>query len=220
MLLLALDTSTGPSVALADDGGVRAELDFVDARHHGETLAPAIVSVLAMAGETVDAVSAIVVGVGPGPFTGLRVGLVTARVMAATLGVPIHGVCSLDVLAAQAAGAGVPDEEFLVLTDARRREVYWGRYDASGRALGGPAVDRPDAVAALHPGVRCVGPGTELYPELLPVRGGPVVLSAGALADLALFRMRAGESFLPPDPLYLRRPDATPPAARKPVSTS
>ena len=167
MLLLALDTSTGPSVALADDGGVRAELDFVDARHHGETLAPAIVSVLAMAGETVDALSAIVVGVGPGPFTGLRVGLVTARVMAATLGIPIHGVCSLDVLAAQAVGAGAPDDEFLVLTDARRREVYWGRYDGTGQSLGGPAVDRPDVVAAQHRGVRCVGrsssiPGTTL----------------------------------------------------------
>src|SRR5689334_24959835 len=110
---------------------------------HGEMLAPGIADVLAQAGATSRDVTAVAVGVGPGPFTGLRVGLVTARTLALALGIPVHGVCSLDVLAAQAVGEGAVDRPFLVATDARRKEVYWAAYDERGVRLGDPEVSRP-----------------------------------------------------------------------------
>ena len=163
MLLLALDTST-PAVTAAVHDGERtlAERTTVDARRHGELLAPAVAEVLGDAGARPRDLTAIAVGVGPGPFTGLRVGLVTARTMAAVLGVPVHGVCSLDVLAVD---ADVPDGDFLVATDARRREVYWARYAGPWSRLTAPAVGTPAAVSAADPHLPVVGQGAELYPD-------------------------------------------------------
>ncbi len=110
MLLLALDTATpAVTVALHDGHRVLAEVSEVDARRHAELLAPGIEAVLAQAGATTRDLTAIAVGTGPGPFTGLRVGLVTARTLASTLGVPVHGVCTLDVLATQAVDDGAVD---------------------------------------------------------------------------------------------------------------
>src|SRR4051794_25447480 len=97
---------------------------------HGEMLAPGIERVLAEAGASAADLTGIAVGVGPGPFTGLRVGLVTARTLALVREIPVHGVCSLDVLAAEAIDRGM--EEFVVATDARRKEVYLASY-AQGR---------------------------------------------------------------------------------------
>ena len=123
VVLLALDTATAAvTVAIADGAAVVAERTLVDPLRHGELLAPSIAELLESAGLSVDAIGRIAVGVGPGPFTGLRVGLVTARTMAAVLGVPLHGVCTLDVIAA-AVQVGSP---FVVATDARRNEVYIG----------------------------------------------------------------------------------------------
>lgn len=251
VLLLAFDTATAAvTVALHDGESVLAEHSDTDARRHGELLAPAITRVLAEAGRRRSEITDVAVGVGPGPFTGLRVGLVTARSLGDALGVPVHGVCSLDILAAEAVaarrlaavGAGplaaAADGEsadnasdvtfnavigdgaaFAVATDARRREVYWARYAADGRRVTEPAVDRPAAMAAAVAGLPVAGQGPLLYPESFPARLEPALPSARALAELAVRRLSTLHAeLLPPLPLYLRRPDAAEPAARKPVS--
>ncbi|MEU2788199.1 tRNA (adenosine(37)-N6)-threonylcarbamoyltransferase complex dimerization subunit type 1 TsaB [Streptomyces sp. NPDC007100] len=217
MLLLALDTAT-PAVTVAVHDGTRvlAEERQVDARRHGELLLPAVDRVLAEAGVKLDAVSDIVVGVGPGPYTGLRVGLVTAATFGAALGVPVHGLCTLDGIA-YAAGL---DEPFLVATDARRKEVYWARYADARTRLTEPAVDRPADIAAEAGALPSVGAGALLYADTFTgVRdGGPEHQSAGALAALAAEKLARGEELLPPQPLYLRRPDAQVPANYKVVT--
>ena len=132
MLVVGFDTATPVvSVALHDGERVVSEASAADGRRHGELLTPMIAQVLSDAGASRADLTAVAVGVGPGPYTGLRVGVVTARVLGAVLGIPVHGVCSLDVIAAE-----VPrGREFLVATDARRKEVYWARYDAAGVRL-------------------------------------------------------------------------------------
>ena len=212
-MLLALDTSSPQvCVALADGTDVLVELVSEQTMKHGEQLAPLIVRVLATAGIDRKELTAIAVGVGPGPFTGLRVGLVTARTLGFVLGIPVHGVCSLDVLAAEAIGTGAVTSAFLVTTDARRKEVYWATYDATGARLTDPAVDRPGDVETEHP---VVGEGALLYPMAFPARVGPTRPSAGWLA-----RAVAGGlvPIVEPEPMYLRRPDAVAPGPPKAVS--
>ena len=212
-MLLALDTSSPQvCVALADGEDVLVELVSEQTMKHGEQLAPLIVRVLATAGIDRKDLTAIAVGVGPGPFTGLRVGLVTARTLGFVLGIPVHGVCSLDVLAAEALGTGAVSSTFLVTTDARRKEVYWATYDAAGARLTDPAVDRPGDVETEHP---VVGEGAVLYPMAFPSRVGPTRPSAGWLA-----RAVAGGRVpvVEPEPMYLRRPDAVAPGPPKAVS--
>ncbi|MFC8825123.1 tRNA (adenosine(37)-N6)-threonylcarbamoyltransferase complex dimerization subunit type 1 TsaB [Streptomyces sp. NPDC057137] len=222
MLLLAVDTATpAVTVALHDGVSVLAAESQVDARRHGELLLPAVDRVFAEAGLALGAVTDLVVGVGPGPYTGLRVGLVTAAAFGSTLGVPVHGLCTLDGLA-YAAGL---DEPFVVATDARRKEVYWARYADSRTRLTEPAVDRPADIAAELAGLPVVGAGGVLYPEAFPDARTPEHQSAAALASLAAERLAAGrlaagdaEGFLPALPLYLRRPDAQVPKNYKVVT--
>jgi tRNA threonylcarbamoyl adenosine modification protein YeaZ len=211
VLLLALDTST-PAVTAALHDGERAvaESTLVDARRHGEQLAPRIAAVLAEAGASPADLTGVAVGVGPGPFTGLRVGVVTALTLGAALGVPVHGICSLDALA----WAAELDRPFVVATDARRREVYWAAYAGSRTREGAAAVGRPADVVALLGDRPVIGPGAELCPSG-DVR--PAVLSSAALAEVAVDRLAHGGELLEPRPLYLRRPDATPPRRRKRV---
>lgn len=211
MLLLALDTSTPAVTAALHDGSrVLAESTVVDARRHGELLTPGIAAVLAEGHASPSDLTGVIVGVGPGPFTGLRVGVVTALTLGAALGVPVHGICSLDTLA-WASGIQGP---FLVATDARRREVYWAAY-ADGRSREAlAAVDKPADVAQLAGDRPVVGPAAELYQF---ADGRPTSLSAGALASVAVDRLLGGGELLEAYPLYLRRPDATPPGKRKRV---
>ena len=96
------------------------------------------------AGVTPDDLSALGVGLGPGPFTGLRVGIVTAKAMSDALGIPAYGECSLDLVADQHGAIG---GSFAALSDARRKQVYWAVYDAAGVRLDGPDLGRPDDVA-------------------------------------------------------------------------
>ena len=207
-----MDTATpAVTVALHDGTSVVAESTGVDARRHGELLLPAVDRVLKEAGTALDAVTGIVVGVGPGPYTGLRVGLVTARTLGHVLEVPVYGVCTLDVIAAEAARGGV-DRPFLVATDARRKEVYLASYDEHGTRLTGPVVDKPAALATDAP---VAGGGAALYPEAFPARIGPEGPSAGWLARCVAEEL---VELLDPEPLYLRRPDAVAPGAPKPVS--
>jgi tRNA threonylcarbamoyl adenosine modification protein YeaZ len=193
---------------------VLAERVQVDARAHGELLAPQLAAVLAEVGKAPADLTAVIAGVGPGPFTGLRVGLVTAAALADALAIPAYGVCSLDAIGAAARGGTV-----LVATDARRREVYWAVY-RDGVRITEPAVGRP-ADLPLPTGVdAAVGAGAVLYADVigLPVLDGPRFPPARSLAALAAARVLSRAPSEPLTPLYLRRPDAVEPGARKAVS--
>jgi tRNA threonylcarbamoyl adenosine modification protein YeaZ len=212
VLVLGIDTSTpAVSVALVDlEGGTRAESVVVDARRHGELLVDGIAAVLREAGVDRRDLGAIAVGLGPGPFTGLRVGVVTAATLSDALRIPAYGTCSLDGL-----GAG----ERVAMTDARRREVYWARYDAAGARVDGPGVSKPaDLVDDLH-GIPLVGDGAQLYAEVLAgldVRAEPRYPSAAAIVAVVSPRIDAAADALVP--LYLRRPDAEQPGPPKRVT--
>ena len=222
MLVLALDTAT-PAVTAGvvevtpDAVTTRAVRVTHDARKHGELLMPAVLAACADAGSTLQDVEAIVVGAGPGPFTGLRVGMVTAASLGDALDVPVHGVCSLDAIAAEAVdAAGGP---LLVVTDARRREVYWAAYDATGARTTGPHVESPASLLDRLPGLGVTAAagasaGAVGLPVLPPSSPGP----AGLVA-CALDAVRSGPRPGPLEPLYLRRPDAVEPGPRKPVTT-
>ncbi|MCF6469789.1 tRNA (adenosine(37)-N6)-threonylcarbamoyltransferase complex dimerization subunit type 1 TsaB [Nonomuraea sp. MG754425] len=214
MLVLAFDTATPAVTAALHDGErVLAESTTIDARRHGELLVPTIEVVLSEAGVRLREVTAIVAGSGPGPYTGLRVGLMTAQGLATTLGVPAYGICTLDAVAY---GSGL-SEPFLAATDARRKEVFWARYADRRTRVEGPFVDRPADVPVR--GLPVVGAGAQLYPDLLG--GGPDLPPypyAGALAALAAERLGEGVPLDPPRPIYLRRPDAVVPGAPKRVT--
>ncbi len=199
-LTLGIDTSTDVRVGLADGAGVLASRAVTDSRAHAEQLMPLVNATLAEAGRTLHDLGLIVVGVGPGPFTGLRVGVVTAQTLGFALGVPVRGVCSLDAVAAGHLVAGNPGGEFLAVSDARRREVYWARYDTDGRRVEGPAV----SPASELPELPVVGPGAGLAGGTpSPLDGGILALDGAELPGVGL------------SPLYLRRPDATVPTNRK-----
>jgi tRNA threonylcarbamoyl adenosine modification protein YeaZ len=226
VLLLAIDTATSAiTVALHDGETVLAESSTLDARRHAEYLAPGVARVLEKAGRAPADVTAVVAGTGPGPFTGLRIGLVTARTFAFARGIPVFGVCSLDALAHQAWLDEAPDDVAaggprIVATDARRKEVYWARYDftADGAVRHGePSVAKADVIADEVAGVPVIGRGAILYADSFGPRVGPLDVSAGALADLAARRLAAGEDLPAAEPMYLRRPDTMAPAPRKPV---
>ncbi len=222
MLALVLDTSsaavTAGLVEFADGAApvVLAERVTVDARAHGELLAPSLRACLAESGAAVTDLAAVVAGLGPGPFTGLRVGLMTAAALADATGLPAYGVCSLDAIAA----AHPEPSELLVAGDARRKEVYWARY-RDGRRVGEPAVGKPAELPAeaLAEPAAMAGAGARLYRDLLglPLLTGDFPSVAG-LADRAADRVlnRAPAELLVP--LYLRRPDAVAPVGHKVVT--
>ena len=212
-MLLALDTSS-PSVTVALHDGADVVAEEVSEREmkHGEQLAPLIERVLVAAGATRLDLTALAVGVGPGPFTGLRVGLVTVRTLAHVLEIPVYGVCSLDVLAVEAVDTGAVAHDFAVATDARRKEVYFATYAADGGRISGPVVERPGVLATAQP---IVGEGAHLYADAFGRPVGPRRPSAGWLAR-TVAEERA--ELCDPEPMYLRRPDAATPGARKSVS--
>jgi tRNA threonylcarbamoyl adenosine modification protein YeaZ len=218
VLVLALDTATPASTAalveVTADGlfGV-AENRTVDPRAHGEKLAPEIAAVLAESGFRPRDLTAIVAGLGPGPFTGLRVGLATAASMGQALAIPTYGVCSLDALG-RAAGPG----RVLIATDARRREVYHASY-ADGVRETGPDVAKPADVTVDSD--RAAGEGALKYGDIfgIPVEEHLLYPPGAALVALAADRIRAQAPSEILTPLYLRRPDAVEPAGRKPVLT-
>ena len=208
-LFLGIDTATDVEVGLADGDRVLSSVSYDDPRRHVEQLAPLIERVFNETGVSATRLTKIIVGVGPGPYTGLRVGIATARTMASALGIEVCGVCSLDVLAAQwLRSEAAPIDDFLIITDARRKEVYWARYAPDGSRVAGPAVGKANEVPALPVG----GPATLIYPELQAAPSAPLHLDAGVLA---LAGPELAEVGL--EPLYLRSPDATPPGPRKSV---
>jgi tRNA threonylcarbamoyl adenosine modification protein YeaZ len=207
VLLLAFDTATAAITAAVHDGtSVVGEASATGAMAHGEQLAPTIRAALAQAAATMADLTDVAVGVGPGPFTGLRVGVVTALTLGSTLDIATHGVCTLDVIAADVTS----ETEFLVATDARRKEVYWARYAPEGSCLDGPHVLAPADLASQWPELPAFGPGAALYADTLNSRGDASPRAA-ALAELVASGRHVD---LPLEPLYLRRPDAQPRAAR------
>lgn len=224
MLLLAIDTATAAVTAALHDGcQVLATSSVISPQGHGELLAPAIRSVLQEASAAPRDVTRVVAGIGPGPFTGLRIGIVTASAFAHAHGLPVHGVCSLDALAHQVLrerGLDAGPQRIVVATDARRREVYWSVYDLTSNSIEvvtSPAVGRPADISAQTAGLPVAGRGGQLFPEffddVLPV----LDVDAGALADLAATRLAAGVGLSGLEPLYLRRPDAVPSSSIKSV---
>lgn len=207
MLVLAVDTATPDllvGVVEAPSLEVRAQTVVRATRGHNEILVPTTQEVLATAGVSFAELDAIVVGCGPGPFTGLRVGMVTAAAFGQALGIPVHGITTHDALAWSLPGTT------LVATDARRREIYWARYENSQRTHG-PAVTAPahlDAPLADH----LVIP--EHLAGALPAEWQGVAHSVPA-PDARAFVALAPLDDPNPAPLqalYLRRPDAIPPA--------
>lgn len=197
-MIVAIDTSSAVSVAVTDAGAAQAlaRRSVFAPRGHAELLSDLIRDAMGEAGVTRADVTAVVVGTGPGPFTGLRVGLVTARMLALAWSVPVWGVCSLDAL-------GAEHGDVVAVADARRREVYWARYVA-GERVDGPEVGAP-ATVELRDGERVVGRGALLYPDAFPGAADadpdPWWLAREAV------RQRAAGADLPTEPLYLRRPD-------------
>jgi tRNA threonylcarbamoyl adenosine modification protein YeaZ/ribosomal-protein-alanine acetyltransferase len=207
-VVLAIDTATPAVTAgIVADGEVLAERVTVDARAHAEKLTPNVLAALADAGLQMGDLAAVVVGCGPGPFTGLRVGMASAAAYGHALGIPVHGVCSLDAIGAQTSG------ETLVVTDARRREIYWARY-RDGVRIDGPAVTAP---ADVDPGVASAVAGS---PEHAALFGLPVC-EPSYPTPAGLVRAVPEWSDNPPPlvPLYLRRPDAKTLAERKAASS-
>lgn len=223
-MFLSLDTSHGASVALLRGYDVLGAASNDDPRQHTESLTPMIQRVLQQANVSTRELTGVVVGTGPAPFTGLRVGLITARTLALALGIPVYGVPALAAVA-----RGVFDVEGLervtIVTDARRKEVYWARYAPNGEhdvvELTAPAVARPDDLVGDVRGENLRGRGVGLYPDQLP--GASAELDPGALGRIARVRVedaraRGAEPDLPTEPLYLRRPDIHQSAGRKRAS--
>lgn len=243
MLVLALDTSTPtvtagvvvlqqpdqvgstpqPVAPAAQAGGALAVLSehtVTDPFAHAERLMPLARAALAGAGQRLAGVEAVVVGLGPGPFTGLRVGIATAAALGDALDIPVHGVPSHDGMART---LGPLPGDLLVVTDARRREVYLSGYHADRSRVLGPLVAAPLSVSDLLA-------GQPLAPTVLVGAGAPLVAAAlgsavtaptrplsRGLVELAAAALLAGAVPGPLTPLYLRRPDATEPGARRSV---
>ena len=204
-MLLAIDTSAGSSVAVVDrDGGVLAERTEADTMRHAEVIGELIRGALADAGVAPAALSGVVAGMGPGPFTGLRVGIAAAKAFAFGAGRPVIPVVSHDAVAFERYSAGHTGA-LLVVTDARRRELYWSAYsgvDANGLPVrsGAPGLSRPDELPAVTTAATGATPAT---------RYDAAAVSAGALGMLAELRYANGLPFDADVPLYLRSPDVT-----------
>ncbi|WP_026555736.1 tRNA (adenosine(37)-N6)-threonylcarbamoyltransferase complex dimerization subunit type 1 TsaB [Arthrobacter sp. 35W] len=239
MRILSIDTSAIASAALISavphegrpGAGATVEASFAteDTRSHAEVLGPGVAALFADPMVDGPALDAIVVGVGPGPFTGLRSGIAMARTLSFVWGVPLHGVMSLDALAWDVLHAGHqdgdvlsrvlhPERDFVIATDARRKEVYWARYSRDATLLEGPHVGPATELPALS----VYGMGAGIYREVLEAQGCTVDGSfsaaqpkAESLGLMAMANLLAGRPLLDSTPLYLRESDAKVPGPRK-----
>jgi tRNA threonylcarbamoyl adenosine modification protein YeaZ len=207
-MILAIDTSAGTSVALIEDGQVRAEVTLDDNMRHAEVIGQAIEKVLADAFVQPQQINVVVAGRGPAPFTGLRVGIAAATMFAAGAHAKLFGAVSLDAIARDEISRG-ETHPLLVTTDARRKEVYWALYEGADKdgvpiRIDGPHVSKP---ADLE--------------ELLRERGiepihAQAKMSASSLGLLAHDLQKAGRLESDTSALYLRAPDAVEPNPNKP----
>jgi tRNA threonylcarbamoyl adenosine modification protein YeaZ len=217
VLALGIDTSTPMvSVAVVGNGTPGARRDRLVNNGHGEALAGLVAEVLAEVGVVGPDIAVVGVGLGPGPFTGLRVGVVTAAAFSAALGIPAFGMCSLDAVFA------ADGQPYAVVTDARRRQVYWAAYDGAGQRTDGPEISAPDELAEHLRGRvgRLTGPApvdhSDVFAEFVVT--GQRWPDAAVIAGNALERKMQQEAPAPLKPMYLRRPDAREPGPPKRVT--
>ncbi|PFG32099.1 tRNA (adenosine(37)-N6)-threonylcarbamoyltransferase complex dimerization subunit type 1 TsaB [Paramicrobacterium agarici] len=205
-MLLAIDSSLGTSVAVVDyERGIIAERSIHDTRRHAEVVGTLMREVLAESGVETSELSGVVAGMGPGPFTGLRIGIAAARAFAFGAGKPVAPVVSHDAVALEWYASG-GEGELLVVTDARRRENYWSRYSGTDAArlpirIDGPGLSKPHEIV--------VGAATRHEVDRV---------SAGHLGLVAEYTWAAGRPFAADEPLYLRSPDVTPSAGKRVTS--
>lgn len=241
MRILTIDTSAVASAALLDlnpldpvrSSSVVANFSVADTRSHAEVLAPGVMSLFTDAVAEGPQLAAIVVGTGPGPFTGLRSGIAMARALSFAWNVPLYAMMSLDALAQQVfdtpkyqngrAVGPLATGDFVIATDARRKEVYWARYSANAQLLDGPHV----GPALELRNVPVFGAGAGLYKEVLEANGcqvhehfatvqpSAVELGRAAARKISAAGSLAAAGLLDSTPLYLRESDAKVPGPRK-----
>ena len=236
MVMVAMDTSSpASSVAILDGDVLLAHEVHVDARHHAEVLAVLVQEALKAAGS--PKVTSVAVGVGPGAYTGLRVGVSSAQAYGLGWEVPVFGVCSLDAMAL--AASDYVDSSFACAIDARRKEIYWAHYDSSGERVSGPHVQRPGEIDGNIRALPWFGDIAAEYLELLHTQSADSVAYPDArdVARYAFHHVQSGsmmsdvraelsvhghddgstasallgQHLLAPFPLYVRRPDAVEP---------
>ena len=217
--VLAIDTATNAcSAALWVDGDVRASRFEPMARGHAERLVPMVQEITEAAKHTVKSVDLIAVTVGPGAFTGLRVGLAAARGFALSAGVPCLGLTTLEVIAA---GIGPLPNQLVVGIGSRRADVYLQVFNSDGQPVSEPTAILPEAVSrfvatceALVGPFLVAGDAASVLKECLSAGGVAVTAmeapypDAAVLARLAAARWVPGDPIERPAPLYLRPPDA------------
>ena len=203
---LAIDTSAGTTVAVLSMGSVIAEVNYLEPMTHSERIGSAIEKVLQDSGIQANQISTVVVGVGPGPFTGLRVGLAAARYFAVGAQAELVGVCSLDSIALDFYSENPDAGNLLVTTDARRKEVFWATY--SGVVEGvptrthGPSVNKEEDIAG--------------FIDVTTFARTELGVRAGALGQIAFAQELTGvETRKDITPIYLREPDAVPSKGKK-----
>lgn len=222
-MILAIDTSSSfTSIAAVDGQEVGSFAEHDDPRRHAEIIAPMLRTVLAEVQAQRGTFTAIACGIGPGPYTGLRVGIATAKALGLAWGIPVVGLCSLDAVAEHYVAERAPRAPFRVAVDARRSEVYWARYDEHGRRQEGPLVghreDVPDDGLAwvgpigVHPDARWIARRVErLLATGVAMQEVDIELDIHGADGTSTSRALDGVELLPPSPLYLRRPDAQEP---------
>lgn len=230
MRILALDSASAAfSVAVLDDGALRARRFEARLRGHAERLAPMIEAVVAESGVAFDDFDAVAVTVGPGTFTGVRIGLATARGLALATGAPLIGVTTLEAVAAAVPEAARAGRDLMVVLDARKGEVYVQRFSADLTPLDAPRNLPPATVPGLFGDapVLVVGAGQGLVEPYIGDRSSVSVAPDGGtgetmgLPDAAWVARLAAARGVPeagaalPEPLYIRPPDAQIPADLK-----
>ena len=217
MLLLSIDTAGVMRTTCALVRGVDDWIGVTVPLSPAEALAPAIEDLLHKFDCTSGDITNVVCGIGPGPFTGLRIGLAHAHATAQVLGITPSGVSSLAAIAARVPVAIRP-ERYLVAADARRKEVYCAVFDTSASMIGSPQVITPAAAAAEHAGLLVIGDGAKVHADIFTAAGCTIAEEESLLSYEQALVLAAHDALMrdatPALPEYMREPDAVPTAAR------
>lgn len=217
MLVLAIDTATPDLVTGLVDTDTQQtwENTLHSTRHHNEVLVPCVQELLATAQSSFEHLGAIVVGCGPGPFTGLRVGMATAQAFGDALDIPVHGICTHDAIATAARRAHPRAKNILICTDARRRETYWAGYQ-DGTRTQGPGVIKPESLDCSSYDLISI---PAVMREKFELPSSAQIIEQAPTPWAMIENVCLGSTPAPLVPLYLRRPDAVEPS-KKPLSSA